>query len=393
MPQPIRIALLIFVAAAVLGIIAYYFIRALRNSEDPARLLVKWIVTGLIVAGLLWLAKGGVNSMGGAFVVGLAVMAVGVILAFIWAPNLSSTLFSPLLSALDGGNEEPDPVPLYSTAESLRQRGKYREALHAIQEQLQRFPHDFTGQMMMAGIYAESLQDLPAAEITIHRLCAQPGHMPAHVAGALNTLADWHLKHGQDSDAARADLERIAELLPGTEFARTAANRIAHLATSGQLAAAHDAAPIKMKPGVENLGLLKSQAHLLPAEKNPEAEAAELVAHLELHPLDTEARERLAVLYARSYGRLDLAAEQLEQLVSIPGEAPKHVAHWLNLLADLQVEVTGTTTLAAATLERLKELFPGHSVAELAEARLASLPLELKRFEPSHIVKLGPTSS
>jgi hypothetical protein len=61
------------------------------------------------------------------------------------------------------------------------------------------------------------------------------------------------------------------------------------------------------------------------------------VKHLEQHPLDTEAREKLAIIYARHYKRLDLATLELNQLINEPNQPPKLVAHWLNLLADLQI--------------------------------------------------------
>lgn len=401
MPQPLRIALLALVALGMVGLALYYFIRALRNSDDPARLTFKWIVTVVIVVGLYFIShqllgrSGGASFVEGAVIgamVAFSALAAGLILTIIWGSSIIHTLFSPLLSAFDGGNEEPDPVPLYSTAEGLRKRGKFRESLYAIQEQLQKFPNDFTGQMMIAEIHAENLNDLPAAETDIHRLVAQPKQTPANIAFALNTLADWQLKYAQDAETARQALEQIRELLPDTEFERVAANRIAHLASTDQLIAAREPSVLKMKAGVEYLGLLKSQEHLLPKVQDPKEETQQLVAHLEVHPQDQEARERLAVLYARTYGRIDFAAEQIERLVAQPGESPKHIARWLNLLADLQIELTGQTEAAAQTLQRIVDLFPNHSLAQKAGERIGSLKLELKRFEEQRVVKFNPSA-
>jgi tetratricopeptide (TPR) repeat protein len=247
--------------------------------------------------------------------------------------------------------------------------------------------------MMLAEIQAENLTDLQAAETTVHRFCAQPKHTPANTAFALNSLADWQLKFAQDNEAARRALEKIIELLPDSEFARTAANRIAHLATTEQLVHAREAATVKLKPGVEYLGQLKNQEHLLPKEKGYKQEATELVAHLDAHPLDHQARERLAIIYMRDYGRLDFATEQIEQMIAMPGESPRHVARWLNMLADLQVEATGKTELAEATLRRIIELFPNQSQAQMAEDRIASIALELKKFETTSVVKFHPSES
>ena len=89
--------------------------------------------------------------------------------------------------------------------------------------------------------------------------------------------------------------------------------------------------------GVHNVGLLKSSEHLRPVATDPAQQAEEYVKHLEQHPLDIEAREKLAIIYADHYGRLDLATDQLEQLIQEPNQPAKLVVHWLNLLADLQI--------------------------------------------------------
>ena len=374
--------------------IVYAFVRAFQRSENPGALAIKWVVTLLVSAVLFWFARRSLRVSGAGFVDGaiiaakvvFACLTAGILLSILWAPNIGQFLFGSLFSMFDGGGEELEPQPLYSTAEALRLRGKFQEAIYAIQDQLQRFPSDFTGQMMLAEIQAENLNDLPAAKIAIHRICEQ-AHPPPSIAFALNTLADWHLKYEQDGDAAKAALHRIIELLPDTEFERTASQRIAHIAEPEVLAKLHEPEKIAMKRGVEYLGLLKDQSHLAKRETLPQEEAKELVAQLELHPLDHEARERLAVIYANEYGRLDLATDQLEQLIALPGESPKHVARWLNLLADLQVQATNNTELAEQTLRRIIDLFPAHSAAQMAQDRIAVLPLELKRYEQSRVVK------
>lgn len=390
MPQSLRIALLLFAALTIFGFMGFLFLRGLRNSEEPGRLIFKWVLTFIIVGWVVYEARKaqGVGRLGVLLYVALP---SAVVMIFVWGRTIGELVARPFSNLFSGGDEAPDAQPLYSTAEALRKRGKSREAVYAIQEQLQKFPADFTGQMMLAEIQAENLNDLPAAETTVFRFCAQPKHTPANIAFALNSLADWHLKLDQDVDAARQALEKIIELLPGTEFERTASNRIAHLATTEQLIRAREPATVKLKAGVEYLGMLKSQEHLLPKEKELKQEAVEIVAHLEAHPTDNEARERLAVIYAREYGRLDLATEQIEQLVALPNESPKHIARWLNVLADLQVETTGNAELAKETLLRIVERFPNHSHGAMAEARIGSLSLELKRFEKSRVVKFTPS--
>jgi outer membrane protein assembly factor BamD (BamD/ComL family) len=389
MPQPLRIALMLFAAAAILGFIGFLFWRALRRSDEPVRFIVKWLITFLIVG---WLGYETRRAQGTdrLWVLILVALPSAAVLIVLWGRSIGGLVARPFENMFMGGDEEPDPQPLYSTAEGLRKRDRYREAIYAVQEQLTKFPNDFTGQIMLAEIQAENLGELPSAEITIHRICEQPNHPPANIAFALNTLADWQMKYAQDADAARRTLEKIIERYPDTEFERTASNRIAHLASPEMLSKNREHAPIALKHGVEYLGLLKDQSHLMPREKNAKEEAAKLVAHLDAHPMDNEAREQLAVIYARDYGRLDLAAEQLEQLIALPGESPKHVVRWLNLLADLQIYATTRTELAEQTLRRIIDLYPNQSFAALAEQRLGSLGLELKRYETTRVVKFGP---
>ncbi|HTD65688.1 MAG TPA: hypothetical protein VK846_04045 [Candidatus Limnocylindria bacterium] len=392
MPQSLRIALLLFAALTIFGFAGFLFWRGLRKSEEPTRLIFKWVVTFIIVGWVVYEARKA-QGVGKLAVLLYVALPSAVVMIFVWGRAIGEVIARPFSNLFSGGDEEPDAQPLYSTAEALRKRGKCREAIYAIQEQLQKFPSDFIGQMMLAEIQAENVNDLQAAETTVLRFCEQPKHTPANIAFALNSLADWHLKLGQDAEAARRALEKIIEILPDTEFERTAANRIAHLATTEQLVRSREPATVKMKPGVEYLGMLKSQEHLLPKEKGLQQEAAEIVAQLEVHPMDNEARERLAVIYAREYGRLDLATDQIEQLVALPGESPKHVARWLNVLADLHVEATGKTELAEQTLRRIVEMFPNHSHADMAEARISSLSLELKRFEKGRVVKFSPSEN
>jgi outer membrane protein assembly factor BamD (BamD/ComL family) len=390
MPQPLRIALILLALAGVAGLLIYAVVRSFRRSADPGWLAVKWVVTLLLSGVYLWFASKGVKSGGGGILVAFGALLLAIIFTPMWAPHIAGALFRPLTSAFDGGDDEAEAQPLYSQAEAMRKRGKFNEAVFAIHEQLQRFPTDITGHMLLAEIQAENMNDLPGAEVTIQRLCAHKNHAPKNIAYALNLLADWHLKYAQDVEAAGAALQRIIDLFPGTDLAQTAANRQAHLGGTGQLLDAHERPPIALKPGVEYLGLMKDQSALLPKEVDPAVEADEMVRHLNKFPHDTETREQLARVYAEKFRRLDLATDQLEQLIALPHESPRHIARWLNLLADLQIACAGDAALATATLNRIVERYPGQSFAQLAQQRAASLGLEMKRHEKVHVVKFKP---
>src|SRR5664280_2183738 len=144
------------------------------------------------------------------------------------------------------------------------------------------------------------------------------------------------------------------------------------------LLAPHERRKFTVTEGVQSLGLLRDQEHLKPVEPDPEHLAAECVKHLEQHPLDTEAREKLAVIYADYYGRLDLATGELEQMIEQPNQPARLVVHWLNLLADLQIRTGAGFDAAQQTLQRIVDRDPDVAAAEIARHRLALLRLEMK---------------
>src|SRR5208282_2007782 len=101
-----------------------------------------------------------------------------------------------------------------------------------------------------------------------------------------------------------------------------------------------------------------------------------------------EIREKLAIIYADHYQRLDLAMLELKQLIEQPNQPAKRVAHWLNLLADLQIHGGADYEIVCATLEKIVERFPDLPVAEMARNRLGRLKFELKGKKETPNVKL-----
>lgn len=383
----------IIVAVVMVAAVGYYVFWTIRKAEDPGRRLFKWVLTALILSFMVFKVAPmvGAGGMEAAFT-GVPLTAFcGLALAIIWRYDLAALIARPFSNLYDGGSIPPEPKPVYSMAIAKQKKGHYAEAIADIREQLARFPNDFEGQLLLAQIQAEDLRDLPGAELTIQRFCAQPGHAPRNLVFALYSLADWYLQFGPDREAAQRALEKVIELLPDSEYALGAAQRIAHLGTSEMLLSPHDRKPIPLPEGVKNVGLVtgKSGAPAAPAEADPKAEAVQLVGHLEQHPLDTEARERLAVIYADHYGRLDLASDQLEQMISQPNQPGRLATRWLNLLADLQVRGGADYDTVKATLERIIEREPNVASAETARKRLGLLRLEFKAREKNADVKMG----
>jgi hypothetical protein len=385
-------ALNLFWVAIILGGGGWLFILTLKRSADPAILIFKWIATlgvgvfAVLVVGPL-LGSGGYGAAFG----GVPLAAVcGLALAIIWHQTIADLIANPIGSLYDGGTEEVEPKPYYSIALSKRKLNKPLEAVVEIRSQLAKFPNDFEGVTMLASIQAEDLNDLPSAEITLNHFCDSENAPDKQVAAALTQLADWHLKLAQDADSARAVLEKIIARFPGTTLALAAAQRIAHLGGVEKiLLDANDRQAVFVPEGVKNIGLLDSSEFLVPEEMEPGQQAAIFVKHLEQHPLDTEVREKLAILYAQHFKRLDLATMELAQLINEPNQSPKRVAHWLNLLADLQIHGGADYETVRATLEKIVAQFPDLPVAAIARSRLGRLKIELKGQQETASVKLG----
>jgi outer membrane protein assembly factor BamD (BamD/ComL family) len=383
-------SLVVFIA-----LIIWVMWRWLKATDDPAQLIFKWALSAIglvgIVADGIYLRKAIDRGLdyGAAFFGAICAAALGVYFAAIWRREIAGLVAKPIGALFDGGSAQVDPQAYYSIAVAKRKRGNYTDAITEIRKQLQKFPTDYTGQLLLAEIQAENLNDLPGAELTVERFCNQPGHAPRNIAFALNTLADWHLKYALDRDAAKQALQKIVELLPNSEFALLAEQRIGHLASTDYMLAAHDRPPVHLPQGIQNIGLLQASSHLAPKGSDPAQLAQEYVRHLAQHPQDTEAREKLAVIYADHFQRLDLAADQLQQLIDQPNQPAKQVVHWLNLLADLQIRHGAGYEAASRTLLQIVERYPNQAAADVARNRLGLLKLELKAKETKTPVKMG----
>ncbi len=384
MQHAFDIALGITGLVVAIGLVAYGFIFMLKKSYDPGQMLFKCVFTVPFVIGCLW--TGFKLGPFGPFVI----VFMAVVLSYMWTPHLTELISNPLTNIFDGGNQEPEKKPYYSIAMGKQKKGQYLEAIVELRAQLAKFPNDYEGIMLLARIQAENMNDLQGAEITLNKFCGAETAPPKQVAAAWTALADWHLKIGVDVDSARASLQKIIDRFPDTEIALAAEQRIAHLGGAEKiLLEHHDRQNIAVPEGVNNIGLLDSTEFLQPQEIDPGRLAAAHVKHLETHPHDSEVREKLAVIYARDFKRLDLATLELAQLINEPRHSAKQIANWLNLLANFQVDLGADVATVRATLEKIVERFPNLPLAEVTQRRLARINQEFKGKEKTADVKLG----
>lgn len=385
-----------FICAILFAVLLVLWMQ--RTRENVKGVVVKGLLAMLAVLLFIWVTPRAFRHLydpwnmpfffPGVFVVPLLALMLGVIVSILWTPLLGGWFAGLFTGALDGGNEPPDAKPLYSIAKALAARGKFGEALSEIQTQLEKFPGDYEGQMLRAEIQAKNYHDVAAAEATIQKLCDQPGHSPNNVAAALTALADWHLKLARNREAAQRCLAQISGLFPSSEFATAAAQRIAHLSDTEMFRPPTERPKYPVPEGIKSYGLRSEPGLIQPRTISPAEQAARFVKQLEEHPLDTEAREKLAVLYAEHYRRLDLARLQIEELITAPNQPPRQVVRWLNLLADLQVHHGGDYAAARATLQQIVDRFPNLAAAELARNRIAMLRQETKSQQQTTTVKL-----
>jgi tetratricopeptide (TPR) repeat protein len=369
----------------VIGLWGALGYRSLYRSASRGFLVLKWIVSAVLISIILFIIY--TRSMVDLYRP-LALLLPAGILGLIWAPSVANIMVKSLVGSLDGGEAEGEAPAFYYIAETKRGKGQYQEAIAEVRKQLENFPGDVPGMMLLAAIQAEDLHDLPAASATINELLAQQGLPPGAAVAALQTLADWQLQIGHDSTAARATLERILELYPDSSFSHGAQQRLAHLAGADQTREFRENAVFKVTAGRRDIGLTDGVVKG-PPEPDDDALAAEYVSQLERHPNDTDAREKLAMLYAEKFQRLDLAADQLEQLVALPNESTRHIAHWLDLLATLNIHCGGSAEAAESALRRIIERFPNTASASQAATRLAMLPSELKSVRATAFKPLG----
>lgn len=399
MAKTLHFALDVFFLLVIVGFTGWVFFRSLKRSEDPRKLIFKWLFTITLVAGEVFFARHLVGSLheGGplgnfaqTFTLVISIAVVCIVMAITWRHNLADLVANPIASFYDGGREQVEPKPYYSIAKARRNRNKPLEAIMTIREQLAKFPNDFEGVLLLANIQTENLNDLPGAEITLNNFCNSPNVPDRQVVAALTQLADWHLKKSVDVDAARVALQRIVDRFPDTEAALHARQRLAHLGGVEKiLLEQHDRQAMTVPEGVDNIGLLDSTEFLQPQEIEPGKLAAAYVKQLAAHPDDSEAREKLAVIYARNFKRLDLATLELAQLINEPRHSPRQIAGWLNQLASFQVELGADAETVTATLQKIVERYPHLPAADLARRRLARVRLEIKGQQGTIGVKFG----
>lgn len=350
-----------------IGVAAWLIYRKIKLVEEDELgfQVFKWTLAANAFLVMIWwmvplVVMGGVVAIAGL----LGLVACGITIGICITPTLIGSVAGLVTGDMDGSNEPQEQKPTYSLALARRNRGEPQKALELIEEQLDKFPRDFEGMMLIAEIHAFDLRNLAAASAALEDLLENGDFPPGRKSAILTTMADWELEIGKNNEGARSAFERIIDLFPNTELARKAEQRILRLPMT-QLMDGRAESRVHTLPSRRAEG--GGEAAEKPGERDPEAEARQLADYLIGQPEDEEARERLALLYAEHYKRVDLAANQLEHLISDPLQARAVTVRRLNLLAQLYMRHALDGELAKDCLTRIVDMFPGTSAAQLAE--------------------------
>ncbi len=308
--------------------------------------------------------------------------AAGIILYYTGYPGLGFAMLAVLVPILHGSlpfAREARPYASYAKAIAKLRFGKYREAEWEVIQVLEKCETDFDGWMMLADLYANHFNDLPEADRTIRELCNEPNTTGVQISIALQRLADWYLRLGNDPVSARIALDEVCLRLPGSHLAKMAQMRLEQLpATRAELLEQRQTKPIRLPPLQEDFD--ESAAVHPPSITRDQAagQANLLVEKLRQNPNDVGVREQLARLFAEQLNQPDLAVEQMELLVGMPDQPPAKVVGWLAQIAAWHIQRRHDWPAGRARLEQLIREHPQSPQAFAAQRRINLMEMELR---------------
>jgi len=349
-------------------------------SEEKLALAVRLALTALVVLYLVKVAGPLVAQGGytGGFVGIPLTAAGGLALALIWGSQWGEAVGRWFGGLYDEGRTRIERRPVYSVAEALRKRGRYREAAQRLREIIAEFPDDFQAHLMLAEILVQNLGETDQGMALLEQWAAGENRRPGNVAFAYARLADWSLHYGNNPDAAKRYLEEIVLRFPESPQAHAARQRLAHMDAQAAAEASRSDRRVFEAPQTHVSAANPPQAPDPAAqERRALARAEALVRQLEVHPHDNAAREELALLYAQELGRPDLAIQQLEELMNQRHASVKQLERWTNLAVELWLK-DGDASAARRLLEQFAARCPGTPEAEQARHRILFLEREAR---------------
>ena len=267
--------------------------------------------------------------------------------------------------------------PHYNRAIVNLQFDRYEEAEAEVLKELEKCEDDFEGWMMLAELYANHFNDLAGAAKIIHETCDLPDAPAPSVAGAFHQLADWHLKLGEDPEAARRVLLLIDERLPGTHLGHMAKLRASRLpANRRELLEQRKAKTYRLPSLGRRLDEAVKEEPTVSDVDEAAALANRCVERLKDNPDNIDAREELARVLAERLHKVQAGLDQLELLLSQPNQPALKRAEWMALMATWQLIYRQDKIEGKRILQKLIRDFPEAPQAFAAKRRLNLLEVE-----------------
>jgi len=381
-----RLFELILIGGVGLAVVIYIIRKQLRNPQnEPVKVIGLWVLSFIVFVGIAYSAVAAQEGVALLFVIFVG-LPIAVLVGVAWTPTIANMLVSPLTTAFSGDDSAAYEGPAYGQALANRKRGRYDDAVEAVEAQLERYPGDFDGLMLKASIQAENLDDLLAAITTIQETLDDPEKMRFNLPVALNKIADWQLTIAGDAPAAKRTLQQIREVLPGTQAAQFASQRLASLDASEESEAVagdinesyrHLAEESAAKDDFTGPLEIPRAVEVDPLQTD-EAKLQTCLRRVALHPDSINNREELAALYLNHARKPELAIQQYEHLLTLPGTTIHQKTAWLNRVADIQIKSGETYESIRATLGLIISLDPKAAPAVRAEQRIAYLRIEIR---------------
>lgn len=367
-----------FVLIGLAGIGWFVWWRLQHDEAGPWGFVIKCATSAVLVYvfvrfGVRYFREGGLTA-----IVGLgAGMSCALALGVIWRDELIGVIGN-VFGGIYEDKTPLEPKPYYAQAEAKRMAGNFPGAIADVRAELEKFPDDFDGRMRLAALLAEHSEDLPGAIAVIEDTLRLKKITTSQIAYALNTAADWHLKFARDTESARLAVERITTMLAGTDAALHAQQRLANFMTPEMLTREDNRQPIAIPEYERKIG--KRRKFVAAEKPDINAEERRLRERLAKRANDWMAREELARLYVEQFEFFERGLQELEILITTPGQPKLEVVRWLHQKADWQVKLFNDVEAGRATLKRIQELFPNSAVAHRAEVAMMHLQ-SVSKFE------------
>jgi len=307
--------------------------------------------------------------------------AMGIVLVSGWVGlGFASTVWLlPLAHAILPHLSRTQDRPRYESVFESLNEGRVAAAEWEILRQLEKFPEDFQGWLLLAEVYAEHYRDVDSAQETVLATCAQKNVTWAETAVALHRLADWHLEITQDVAAAQRVLREIGRRMPGTHLAQGAQERLDRLLQP----TTKNRCPPAARMAVEDpLNDKRTMSGPRLNQAVARARVTACVRCLERDPRDAAAREELARLYAEHLGEGDCGIRELKLLLELPDQPAHKIMEWLGLLSQWQEHYRNDAAASRQALRRIAGQFP-QSVQAFAALRKLTLTASLSIVQSS----------